>query len=67
MAKSRTIRVTPNLKKCLEELKEAVKTMPPGNRKIRAEGAIRYLSRTFKGEKQPGQGSICPPLTIIIR
>ena len=50
MAKSKTIRVTPNVQKCLEELKKAVKVMPAGDQKARAEGAIKYLSLTFKGE-----------------
>jgi len=67
MAKSKTIRVTPNLQKCLEELKDAVKSMRAGDKKKRAEGAISYLSRTFKGVKQPGQGSLCPPKTFIIK
>ncbi len=60
MAKSKTIRVTPNVKKCLEELKTAVKSMPAGAMKERAEGAISYLSATFKGKRQPGQGRGCP-------
>lgn len=59
MPKSRTIRVTPNVQKCLEELKNAIKTLPPGDLKKRAEGAIDYLSRTFKGEPQPQKGSRC--------
>jgi hypothetical protein len=67
MAISKTIRVTPNLQKCLEELKDAVKSMRPGEKKKRAEGALSYLSRTFKGAKQPGQGSFCPPKTFIIK
>jgi hypothetical protein len=60
MAKSKTIRVTPNVKKSLEELKTAVKSMPAGTMKDRAEGAISYLSSTFKGKPQPGQGRLCP-------
>jgi hypothetical protein len=67
MAKSKTIRVTPNLKKCLEELKGIVKSMPAGDRKKRAEGALSYLSKTFKGEPQPGRGIFCPPKTHIVR
>jgi hypothetical protein len=59
MAKSKTIRVTPNVKKCLEVLKEAVKFLPPGDLKIRSEGALDYLSRTFKGKPQPGRGFEC--------
>ena len=60
MAKSKTIRVTPNVKKSLEELKTAVKSLPAGDLKKRAEGAIDYLSQTFKGKRQPGQGRTCP-------
>jgi len=60
MAKSKTIRVTPNVNKSLEELKTAVKSMPAGEKKEKAEGAISYLSTTFKGKRQPGQGRSCP-------
>ncbi len=67
MAKSKTIRVTPNVKKSLEELKTAVKSMPAGAMKERAEGAISYLSSTFKGKAQPSQGRSCPGGTRIIR
>jgi len=65
MAKSKTIRVTPNVQKSLEELKTAVKSMPAGAMKDRAEGAISYLSTTFKGKAQPGQGRHCPAGRII--
>jgi hypothetical protein len=67
MAKSKTIRVTPNVKKSLEELKAAVKSMPEGNLKERAEGAIDYLSNTFKGKAQPGGGRICPTAKPVIK
>jgi len=66
MAKSKTIRVTPNVQKCLEELKAAVKTLPGGKKKERAEGAISYLSQTFKGKPQPGKGRMCPAGKLII-
>lgn len=66
MAKSRTIRVTPNVQKCLEELRAAVKSMTAGDKKKRAEGALDYLSRTFKGEPQPMKGRNCPPDKQII-
>ena len=66
MAKSRTIRVTPNVQKCLEELKAAVKSLPSGDLKKRAEGALNYLSRTFKGEPQPLKGRGCPPNKLVI-
>jgi len=67
MAKSKTIRVTPNVQKCLEVLKEAAKSMPAGDLKERAEGAIGYLSRTFKGEPQPRKGIWCPFQRPIIK
>ena len=67
MAKSKTIRVTPNVQKCLEELKAAVKSLPGGKKKDRAEGAISYLSTTFKGKPQPGKGRMCPGGKLIIR
>jgi len=67
MAKSKTIRVTPNVQACLDELKAAVKTLPAGEKKERAEGAISYLSRTFKGKPQPGKGRVCPGGTLLVR
>ncbi len=67
MAKSKTIRVTPNVQKCLEELKAVVKTLPAGPKKERAEGAIAYLSQTFKGKPQPRGGRTCPAGSLIIR
>ncbi len=65
MTKSKTIRVTPNVKKSLEELKTAVKSMPDGEKKEKAEGAISYLSTTFKGKPQPGKGRSCPVSRLI--
>jgi Glu-tRNA(Gln) amidotransferase subunit E-like FAD-binding protein len=67
MAKSKTIRVTPNVKACLEELKAGVKSLPRGTKKDRAEGAISYLSQTFKGKPQPGKGRMCPGGKLLIR
>jgi hypothetical protein len=67
MAKSKTIRVTPNVHKCLEELKAAVHSMPSGDLKRKAQGALDYLSRTFKGEPQPLKGESCPGSKLIIR
>ena len=67
MAKSKTIRVTPNVDFCLKELKEAVKSMPEGDLKKKAQGALNYLSRTFKGEPQPAQGARCPGGRLIVR
>lgn len=67
MAKSKTIRVTPNVQKCLEELKAAIKSLPSGDLKKNAEGALNYLTRTFKGEHQPLKGRHCPHGTLLIR
>jgi hypothetical protein len=67
MAKSKTIRVTPNLQKCLKILNEVVDSMPVGDRKKRAKAALRYLFRTFKGERQPLKGAACPGATLIIK
>ena len=65
MAKSKTIRVTPNVQKCLVELKAVVKSMPSGAKKERAEGAISYLSSTFQGKPQPLKGRACGPRLFI--
>lgn len=60
MARSKKITVTPNVQESLKILKKSVKSMSEGELKKDAEGAIRYLSRTFKGEPQPLKGRICP-------
>ena len=67
MAKSKTIRVTPNVQKCLQELKAVVKSMPSGEKKKRAEAAVTYLSSTFQGKPQPLKGRACPGGKIFIR
>lgn len=67
MGKSKTIRVTPNVQKCLEILKAATKSMPSGDLKKRADAALDYLSRTFKGEPQPFKGRACAPDKPVIR
>jgi hypothetical protein len=61
MPKSKTVRVTPNVQKCLEILKLATESMPAGELKRRAEAALGYLSRTFKGDPQPHKGILCTP------
>jgi len=66
MARSKKITVTPNVQESLKRLKKAVKSMPESDLKKDAEGAIRYLSRTFKGEPQPLKGRICPAGTLLI-
>jgi hypothetical protein len=67
MAKSRIVRVTPNLLRCLQELRAAIKKLPPGDARTRAKGALEYLSRAFAGEPQPGRGLACEPPRIIVR
>ena len=66
MARSKKITVTPNVQESLKRLKKAVKDMPEGDLKKDAEGAIRYLSRTFKGEPQPLKGRSCPDGTRFV-
>lgn len=61
MSKKLKIEVTPNLKKSLELLEEAIQELPSGELKDKAKVAIEYLSRTFKGEPQPLEGMSCPP------
>lgn len=62
----KTIDVTPNVKRCLEILKEIVESLPPGDLKDKGEGTIDYLSRTFDGEPQPLRGAKCPPERFLI-
>ncbi len=66
MARSKTIRVTPNVKGSLEILKEAVKALPKSDLKKKAQGAISYLGNTFEGKPQPRGGRICPPNVAIV-
>lgn len=54
------IEVTPNVQECLKALKLAVESVPAGELKARAEVALDYLDRTFKGEPQT-EGGIPPP------
>lgn len=61
-----TIEVTPNVLKCLEILKAAVESLPEGDLKNNAEGAVDYLDRTAKGEPQPLEGKLCPVEKLII-
>jgi hypothetical protein len=67
MARSKTIRVTPNVKASLEILKKAVKSLPQSDLKTKAQGAVTYLGDTFEGKPQPGKGRICPPRVAIVR
>ena len=61
MQEYRKIDVTPNVQKCLEELKAAIESMPDCDLKTRAEGALDYLDRTFQVEPQPESGRRCKP------
>jgi len=63
---NKTIEVTPNVQKCLEILKEAVKSLPEGDLKTKTEAALEYLDRTAKGEPQPMGGITCPPDKAIL-
>jgi hypothetical protein len=67
MAKSKVIRVTPNVLKCAAALKEAVKSLPGGERKARATKALNYLVRTFSGKPQPNKGVSCPADKAIVK
>jgi hypothetical protein len=63
---SEKIDVTPNVKRCLEVLREAVKLLPEGDLKTRAEGALEYLESAARGEPQPNEGVYCLPGKVII-
>ena len=67
MARSKTIRVTTNVMDCLKELNEAVKSMPDGDLKKRAQKALNYLSKTFKGEPQTMRGRHCGGPRPVVR
>jgi len=67
MAKSKTIRATPNVLKCAKVLREALKSLPVGEAKTRAMRALDYLDRTFSGEPQPNRGIFCPVNKAIVR
>ena len=67
MSNDITVKVTPNLKKCLEIFEGIVASLPPGDQKEEGEGAVNYLSRTFSGEPQPFDGMHCPEGVPIIR
>jgi len=63
---SEKIDVTPNVEKCLEVLREAVKLLPEGDLKTKAEGALEYLESAARGEPQPNEGIFCPADKVII-
>ena len=63
---SEKIDVTPNVEKCLEVLREAVKLLPEGDLKNKTEGALEYLESAARGEPQPNEGIFCPANKVII-
>jgi len=63
---SDTIEITPNVLKCLQILREAVESLPEGDLKTQAEGALEYMERTARGEPQPLEGETCPVNTAVI-
>ena len=63
---SEKIDVTPNVKKCLEVLREAIKLLPEGDLKTQAEGALKYLESAARGEPQPNDGEFCHVETMFI-
>ncbi|HEX9902605.1 MAG TPA: hypothetical protein VGB72_07060 [Acidobacteriota bacterium] len=67
MGESKTIRVTPNMKKCLAVLTKAVAGLPPGRLRDQAQDALAYMSKTFQGRPQPLAGRGCPVDTSVIK
>jgi len=63
---SEKIDVTPNVERCLEVLREAIKALPEGDLKTQAEGALEYLESAARGEPQPNDGVYCPIDKMII-
>jgi len=63
---SNTIEVTPNIQRCLDILREAVKSLPEGELKEQAEAVVEYMDRTAKGEPQPTEGEACPTNKLFI-
>lgn len=63
---SEKIDVTPNVMRCLEVLREAVKALPEGDLKTQVEGAVKYLEEAARGEPQPNEGVFCPGSKVII-
>jgi hypothetical protein len=67
MGESKTIRVTPNMKKCLAVLTKAVAALPTGGLKDKAKDALSYMAKTFQGRPQPLAGRGCPVDTGVIK
>jgi len=61
------IEVTPNVKKCLEVIKQAAAELPDGKNKDNLLASVAYLERTAQGEPQPENGNHCPQESFIIR
>jgi len=65
MEKSHRITVTRNVKYCLELLEEVVQLVPEEAKKVKAQQALHYLSKSADGESQPYRGLECqPPVKI---
>ena len=58
--------VTPNMRKCVEILMEAVLMLEDGPMKDRAEAALNYINLTFDGEPQPMGGEGCPREKLVV-
>lgn len=63
---SEKIDVTPNVMRCLEVFREVVNSLPEGDLKTQAEGALQYLEETAKGQPQENEGVFCPEGRVII-
>jgi hypothetical protein len=50
MSKSRTIRVTVELRQSLADLKKAIRELPEGEAKKKARTALKTLSKALEGE-----------------
>jgi hypothetical protein len=60
------VEVTTRLRKCLEYVKEAIKDLPPGERKQLAAAALDYMDKAFKNEPEPELEWPCRPGILLI-
>lgn len=65
MAKPKTIEVTAEMLRSLEELKKALASLPAGELRARAEAALAYLGRTLNPQAGQEKGK-CPVNTTVI-
>ena len=61
-----TVSVTPNMRRCVEILMEAVLALDDGPVKDQAEAALNYINLTFDGEPQPMDGEYCPRQKLVV-